>query len=316
MAEKERHIYHHRGGERMGGVGGEIGVGGGEIGVGGGESRKLIGGIESMHVTPRSKCIINNTHRSHHSSISSSEGSDVSDCSSSFSSSSSSSDGCYKNYRNGKQQKYEKVSTEEKKNMHSKNNSKMNLRNDGFKIHRRNVYKPLLIDSRDRIISTYPSANNFDIFLGDTLKNVKSMELISALIPIPNGFADRYVVIAEEHCSDSMLIANRIPFGYDNTVPGNYRTGCSFPNGSFAMIQLVPNAFTNTAVSWTNVNIGKSWTCKFDTSLVKLDRLSFSLWSWNVTGISSLYPLLAELPPPVVPNVNNNVIFVFRMKYN
>ncbi|MDD5754100.1 MAG: hypothetical protein PHN45_05035 [Methylococcales bacterium] len=153
--------------------------------------------------------------------------------------------------------------------------------------------------------------------MGEKLKSVKSIELISILIPLAPGFADRYVVLTESHCEDALMFADRVPFGFDTTIPTNYyKTGCSFPKGSMAIIPMVPNAFANTAVMWNSNNIERGFKCKIREDMTNMDRLSFSLWNWSNASIPIPYPLVDELPPPVVPDVVNNVVMVLRMHYH
>lgn len=232
----------------------------------------------------------------------------------------------HKKERNAREREREKETTMDeqqlqRRGVHDMSLSKqfafMNLSQDTGKEHRRCIKKHLIIDSRDRDIAAYPSANRFDSFLGDRLKGAKSLELISIIVPIPPGFVDRYVVLAEDHCDDGMLFADRVPFGFNTTTPGVfYKTGCSFPKGSMAMIQMAANSFGGTAVTWSSNNVGSGWKTKFRDDMNNIDRLSFSLWTWNNTAVPLRYPLPNELPPPVVPDVNNNVMMTFRIHYH
>lgn len=174
----------------------------------------------------------------------------------------------------------------------------------------------LLIDSRDRDIATYSSARQFDMFLGERLRGLKSIELINIVIPVVAGFTERYVVLTESHCDDSMMFADRVPFGNSTMTPATpYTTGCAFPRGSLAMIQMVPNAFAGAAVQWQSNNVDKSWKCRFLVDLANTDRLSFSVWMRAGTNTVQLYNLPDELPPPVVPALANNYVMVLRLKY-
>lgn len=199
----------------------------------------------------------------------------------------------------------------------ARNGPYLDLRQDTGKEHRKCIKRELMIDSRDRDVVSYPSANRFDAFLGEKLKGVKSIELVSIIISVPMGFTDRYVVLVEDHCEDALMFADRVPFGYNTTLPGNvYKTGCSFPKGSLAMIQMIPNCFAASAVAWNSSNIGRGYKAKFRTDYTNVDRLSFSLWSWSITQVPTRFPLPNELPPPVVPDAANNVVMTLRMHYH
>jgi len=184
-------------------------------------------------------------------------------------------------------------------------------RQDSGHEQRKCIKRELVIDSRDRDLVAYPSANRFDSFLGENLKNLKSVELTSILVPIVAGFTDRYIVLVESHCEDAAIFADRVGFG-QNTATATYKTGCTFPRGVVANVMMVPNAFTNTAVYWQANNIGKGWKCKLRGDATNIDRLSFSLWSWDSSGISVPY----GLPTEVAPAVGNNIVMTFRMHYH
>lgn len=194
----------------------------------------------------------------------------------------------------------------------------LNIMQDTGKEPRKCVKKMLLVDSRDRDIAAYPSANRFDVFLGDRMKQLKSVELVSIMVPLaPPPFADRYVVLAEDHCEDALMFADRVPFGYSTTLPGAaHKTGCSFPRGSLAMIQLVPNAFASTVVVWNSSNISRGWKSKLRGDATNMDRLSFSLWCWDVSAVPQRYPLTADGLPPILPLPANNYTMTLRMHYH
>lgn len=196
----------------------------------------------------------------------------------------------------------------------------LNLANDALgNLHCRTCrHRELMIDSRDRDVTVYPSANQFDAFLGDRMKGLKSMELLTAIIPIPAGFTDRYVVLALDNCEEAMMFADRVPFGMATTAPAVvHRTGCSFPPGSMAMIPLVGPTVVGTTVTWTNDNVGQGgYKVKFKGDMTNKDRLVFSLWCWDYSTIPVRYPLPNDALPPIVPNIANNVTFVFRMHYH
>lgn len=67
------------------------------------------------------------------------------------------------------------------------NSNKVNFENTNsiLKSNRfiKNLHTTISVDSRDRIKSIYPYANNFNIFLGKSFKNVRKIELISLEFP-------------------------------------------------------------------------------------------------------------------------------------
>ena len=184
-------------------------------------------------------------------------------------------------------------------------------RQDSGREERKCIKRTLLIDSRDRDVPTYPSANRFDSFLGENLKRLASVELTSIIVPIVMGFADRYVVIVESHCEDAAIFADRVGFG-QNTATAVHKTGCSFPKGVVAVIPMVPNAFSDTAVYWKANNVEKGWKSKLRGDATNIDRLSFSVWTWDASTMAVLY----ALPTEVVPAVANNIVMTFRMHYH
>lgn len=174
----------------------------------------------------------------------------------------------------------------------------------------------LLVDSRDRDITTYPSANRFEVFLSNKTNGLVGIELVQAIIPVAPGFNDRYVVLAEDHCEDVMMFADRVPFGQVTTIPTTqYPTGCSFPKGSICVIPMVVNSFGGTAVTWTNNNENNSIVSKFRGGTRNVDRLTVSLWGWGSNSTPTRYPLQQEAPPPAIPDNVNNVLLVFKLHF-
>jgi len=168
-----------------------------------------------------------------------------------------------------------------------------------------------LIDSRDRDVSVYPSANNFQRQFTNKMKLVLNVELASAQIPLLPACTERYVIITEDHCSDALETHSSIMFG---TTSGP--TGCEYPRGVIAMIPLhkqwsgLPGS--DNYVWWQNGKLAEPWpTNNLQGANSAIDRLYIRIWIWDPSHSAILYPLPAELPPPAIPNIVNNVTLVF-----
>jgi len=177
--------------------------------------------------------------------------------------------------------------------------------------HRKKRSSMLLVDSRDRNVATYPSANRFDVFMGIKMKGLISVELVQAIIPLLPGFTERYVVICEDVClEDAIMFADRVPFGVTTN-----KGGCTFPRGCIGCIPLIP-AYTGANYAlWESSNVSKYTKSKMKAALSNVERFSFSLWCWNIVGTAMRYPLPNEPPPPGIPDVSMNIQFVCKLNY-
>lgn len=178
----------------------------------------------------------------------------------------------------------------------------------------------LVVDSRDRDLDAYPSANRFDVFLGEQVRGATSIELVSAVIPLVDGFDQRYVVLAEDHCEMGLMATNRVPFGVDTTVAASAasrRAGCAFPSGSIAAVPTLPrvaDAGGSYAAVWETSGAKASrWKARLRKDVTRIERLSFSIWCWDASGAAVAYPLPDETL--VTMSTANNVLLEFVVRF-
>jgi hypothetical protein len=196
-------------------------------------------------------------------------------------------------------------------------------RQDTGKEHRgdRKLKRSLVVDSRDRDLDAYPSANRFDVFLGEQVRGATSIELVSAVIPLVDGFDQRYVVLAEEHCEMGLMATNRVPFGVDTTTAAtasSRRAGCAFPTGSMAAVPTLPRVVdaggSHVAVWETSGAKATRWKVRFRSDVTRIERLSFSVWCWDASGSAAPYPLPDETLATM--SAANNVLLEFVVRFN
>ena len=195
-------------------------------------------------------------------------------------------------------------------------------RQDTGREHRgKSLRRNLVVDSRDRDLDAYPSANRFDVFLGEQVRGAVSIELVAATVPLVDGFAQRYVVLAEDHCEMGLMATNRVPFGIDTTTAASASSrtaGCAFPSGSMAAIPALPRVAAvdgSYAAVWTSSG-GKGsarWKAKFRKDVTRIERLSFSIWCWDASGSPVAYPLPSETALTRSPA--NNVLLEFVVRF-
>lgn len=161
----------------------------------------------------------------------------------------------------------------------------------------------VLIDSRDRDPSVYPTANNFRVRLAEPIKNVKSLRLIYARVPLIAGSAHREAVITIR--------------GISGTPSGelqNIDTAWGFPTGVVGVVPLVP-AVPGGLEAFYETEEYKI-TYPSEQCLQQLFELHVQVYCWgggatpsgwggaNVPSV--LYPLAAEsvaVPPTPLRNI-------------
>ena len=186
----------------------------------------------------------------------------------------------------------------------------------------------VVVDSRNRNRTRYPSANNFRVQLLHPVRGVYSVELLSAIIPIPQDgmgnpiVTERYVTIA------SPELALMEPAQATNGDQTAFALGSPYysPSGdqAFAEIPLIPNfplAYTGGNASDAETTQATHWRkseCRvikrffpFKSELRYLD-LSLVLRN-NFTGTLP-YPLADESTDPVDPtDPELNVLYIFEI---
>jgi hypothetical protein len=171
----------------------------------------------------------------------------------------------------------------------------------------------VMIDSRDRDVAAFPSANHFSVMLLNKPRLILRVEIASAEIPLLNGCDARYVVITETHCTDVLVSPAGLMFGTNTGV-----TGCTFPSGVLAVIplkrQFAAPANPANYVWWQNGKLLDNWTTSNLQGVnTSFDRLNFDVWIWNSSHTAVPYPLPTEAVPPVVPAADNNIFLVVVM---
>lgn len=170
----------------------------------------------------------------------------------------------------------------------------------------------LWVDSRDRDVTSYPSAADFSVKLATPIKMIKSIKLLQASIPI----------VAGTHTAVAVVIRglSMCPSG---TIPDLEESG-GMPSGVLAIVPLVPIVAGGTTAVY-RASDNNDWKINFsDVRLTQLYMIKIQLYVWG-GGISPsgwggpswptiIYPLTGEAigVPPVV---GNNINLCLRVKY-
>lgn len=182
------------------------------------------------------------------------------------------------------------------------------------------------VDSRNRNRTRFPNANNFRIQFQQPYKGIYSVELLSAIIPIPEAAAitERYVAIRSRElqtCEPGQATnAAQNAFGVDSPY---YSPNLDL---SFAQIPLIPNfplAYTggNAAGAVPPVLQATHWK-KSEARVVKrfypfkaeLRYIDIELILRNNTNGEIPYPFTNEAANPATPTApENNIVLQFEI---
>lgn len=174
----------------------------------------------------------------------------------------------------------------------------------------------ITVDSRNRNRSVFPNANNFRVQLQYPLKGVYSVELLNAIIPIPNtdpDITERYVTIR----SSALQVCEPAQASNPNQNSFGVSYYSSNLDEAFAVIPLIPNfpraysggndAMAVQATHWkrSECRIIK----RFFPLKSELRYLDFELVLRNNTNGFVPYPFTNENPDPeVATNPENNIV--------
>lgn len=175
---------------------------------------------------------------------------------------------------------------------------------------RKVTLKRLFVDSRDRNRVHYPNPSDFRMSMTIPLKNVKSVTLTNAKIPIIQG--SEYAAIVLTSLKDRTLYLPK-------ESPG-------LPSGVLAIVPLIPyvqGANYAYYTSSTNQKSGGSqggWRVAFPQGMPMLNELHFQIftWRWDAatsSGETIFLPLASEANPAIEPVAENNVTFQLEIEH-
>lgn len=164
------------------------------------------------------------------------------------------------------------------------------------------------IDSRLRDYNLYPSANNFKVRLAQIYHNVRSIELLDAIIPIKGS--QLYVSLK---LSGSGRILNH-EAGETTALAPNVSN--PLLNDSFALIALTPDFATDEITHWEKGE--RRHIHYYQPPLSTLDTLQITLEEWGAVGSAfdtvNLYGLATEAPPVTTnPDPTENILLIFEI---
>lgn len=173
------------------------------------------------------------------------------------------------------------------------------------------LLRRVLIDSRDRDRAVWPSANDFRVSLTIPLRAIRSVTLTDAWVPIVG--THRYVVVVLRTLKDRTLILPRESGGY--------------PAGTLAAIPLIPavaggtDAYYRSQTSQVMGGSSVGWRITIPQGAPQLDNLHIQLFTWGWNGVTNVpttiaYPLPADQPPGVQPNLNSNVVIQLEIEHD
>lgn len=188
--------------------------------------------------------------------------------------------------------------------------------------------KSYFVDSRTRVVSRNASANDFDVIFDRTLRNVTSVRLISAIVPIinnnagahgatPNYQANPYVMLHVKPLGDSAngrgsTLDAAFGDGSNASAPGDRETRNSIADAdSIVAIPLIPNG-PNIDVTGGGVVVNFThWEDKaehdavlrFKSPLASLKGLTFTLYSWGSSTAPRTERILYPLGDEAVPSI-------------
>jgi len=163
----------------------------------------------------------------------------------------------------------------------------------------------VLIDSRDRMVATYPSANDFVMRLNTSFRAVRSIEMLDMWCPI----------IADTTTTSYTYVIPTLCETPDNSM-AMLQDGTSYPGGTLATVYLVPCA-TGYAYSCYFESPNR-WKLVFPNALSRLTSLHLQLWTWAGDSAGTgwggstfppiLYPLANESTASRPAKTNNYVM--------
>jgi hypothetical protein len=146
----------------------------------------------------------------------------------------------------------------------------------------------LYIDSRDRDVTAYPSANDFVFKIAKPVRAVKSIILTSMFCPI----------VADTTATSFVNVVPVITQLPENTIV-QCKESIGFPTGVLGVLPLVPLVAGSNYTSYSSVGSkkghGGSWKIDFPIAMSQLYELHIQLLTWggNVAGNGwggSIYP--------------------------
>lgn len=173
-------------------------------------------------------------------------------------------------------------------------------------IRARGFLRRIFIDSRDRDIVHFPSANDFKQALSVPIKGIRSVTLTDARIPIlANQY---YVAVCLRNMKDRTLILPKESGG--------------LPGGCLAVIPLIPATpganytYYRSQTSQCSGGSGIGWRVSVAQGMQVLNDVHVQLWAWGGTpGTTSvLYPLLPEILPPT--SMDQNITFTLEIEHD
>jgi hypothetical protein len=91
----------------------------------------------------------------------------------------------------------------------------------------------ITIDSRERDVAKFANANNFQVWLPRAFKNVYSIELLEATIPIPAAIVDRFVAL---RIDEAPIIEQAHGAGYTDITPTSVDTSQKTISGGGSVV--------------------------------------------------------------------------------
>ena len=169
----------------------------------------------------------------------------------------------------------------------------------------------LLVDSRDRDPTIFPSAADFVMHLATPVKGVKAITLTDARIPIVDATDFPYVVVVLSNIKDNTLL--------------QCKEGTGYPQGALAMVQMIPAQLgANYAYydAQRKDHHGGGWRVEFPFALGQLWELHFQIWTWvgdstgwgGATVPPELYQLSTESTSRPA-SIDNNVWFGLEIEH-
>ena len=180
----------------------------------------------------------------------------------------------------------------------------------------------VLVDSRNRNRTRYPNANNFRVQLQHPVRGVYSVELLSAIIPIPEAGAitERFVTIRSPQLqvTEPAQATNGEQNAFALQSPYYSPAG----DQAFAQIPLIPNfplAYTGgNDPGDTQATHWKKSECRvikrFFPFKAELRYLDIELVLRNNTNGTIPYPFIDEAANPATPtDPENNIVLVLEI---
>jgi hypothetical protein len=155
--------------------------------------------------------------------------------------------------------------------------------------------KRILVDSRNRDVALYPSANNFVQTLPIPIRAVKSVTLTDARIPVVDPAVYLYSVICLPDLSGGDLV--------------NTRESSQFSPGALAVVPMIPISAAAPHAYYTSYpaqkmgGCGGGWRLEFPMGIT-LSQIRVQIHVYSSPGSSSLLPIAYNVPPYTVIPLN------------